>query len=196
KYIKDKKDGSYGLSIHKRLLSSIKEYNNTSQNFLQTNFEYKDANITNTNSVVDRYGFLTKIGYCQYHKSLIDYKADSFILQKIKYPTGGSVVYDFEQHTFSKGFPASTYRDFNYDNHIYSNINLNKSGLSASFNGSVGDTIVVLNADPTNMLRLFRIVGGQEQLITSNFKNKDGITTLNENHCKHLLTKVVLPSSE
>lgn len=196
KYIKDNNDGSYGLSFHKRLLTSIKEYNNTSQNFLQTNFEYKDANITNTNSVVDRYGFLTKIGYCQNHKSLIDYKANSFILQKIKYPTGGSVIYDFEQHTFSKGFPASTYRDFNYDNHIYNNINLNKSGLSASFNGSVGDTIVVLNADPTNMLRLFRIVGGQEQLITSDFKNKDGITTLNENHCKHLLTKVVLPSSE
>src|SRR5690606_15051960 len=77
KYIKNYGDRSYGLSFHKRLLSGVKEYDNVSQKFLQTTVEYKTPAITSTNVVVDRYGFLTKMGYCypEKHISMNDYRA-------------------------------------------------------------------------------------------------------------------------
>ena len=198
KHIKDYKDGSYGLSFHKRLLTGIKEYDNTSQKYLNTTVEYKDLAITNTNVVVDRYGFLTKVGYCSpnLHISLNDYKANAFILQKIKYPTGGSVVYEFEPHTFSHSLLQTDFRDFNYDNHIYTELSLSKSANTATFTANAGDTIYVLNPNPNYSLSLYKKVSGVDQLVKSGFVSKDGQSTLTADDCKHLYTSVVLPASQ
>lgn len=198
KYIKNYGDRSYGLSFHKRLLSGVKEYDNASQKFLQTTVEYKTPAITSTNVVVDRYGFLTKMGYCypEKHISMNDYRADAFMLQKIKYPTGGSVVYKFEPNTFSHSAHISDFKDRNYDNHVYTEITLNRSGSTANFTANSGDTIYVLNTVSNYSLALYKIASGSEQLVRSGFNNKEGQITLTTDHCKHLLTNLVLPVSE
>lgn len=198
KYLKDFKDGSYGLSFHKRLLTEVKEYDTASQKFLQTTVAYKNATITNTNTVVDRYGFLTKVGYCftDQHISKNDYKADAFMLQKIKYPTGGSVIYKFEPNTFSHSLYNTNVKDYNYDNHVYTEIPLNRSGSTATFTANAGDTIAVLNTISTSTLALFKKTSGAEQLVKTGFASKDPQNTLTEEHCKHLYTQVVLPVSD
>lgn len=200
KYLKDFKDNSYGLRFNKRLLSAVKEYNNTSsQNFLQTTVEYKNTAITNTNVVVDRYGFLTKVGYCFSHQhfSKADYKADSYILQRIKYPTGGSIVYKFEPNTFSHSLYNTDMTNYNYDNHVYTeNTTLIRSGSTATFTAIAGDTIYVLNTVPNHSLYLYKKVSGTEQLVRVGFNSMDGQSPLTVESCKHLFTSLVLPPSE
>ena len=195
KYIKDHNDGSYGISFHKRLLSGVREFDNTSQNFLRTTVEYKTPVITSTNVVIDRYGFLTKAGYCQHHLSSNDYKADAYVLQRIKYPTGGSVVYKFEANTFSHSLYNTNFKDYNYDNHVYTNINLSKSGGVATFTANAGDTIHIYNTVHNYSLSLYRKESGVEKLVLNNIRSKDGQTAFTPDHCKHLLSNIVLPPS-
>lgn len=196
-YIKDNKDGSSGLVFEKRLLTGIKEYNNnTSQNFLHTTIDYKDASsINNTTAVVDRYGFLTKIGYCPQHLSLSDYRANAFMLQKIKYPTGGSVVYEFEPNTFSHSMGILDFKDHNYDNHVYQMLPLTQLSDGVTFNANEGDKIFVLNKNNSTSLSLYKTIG-TNQLIKSGFVNKDGPRFLTSSDCKHLLSNIVLPASD
>lgn len=196
KYIKDHNDGSYGISFHKRLLSGVREFDNTLQKFLKTTVEYKNTSITNTNVIIDRYGFLTKAGYCPQHLSSNDYKADAYMLQRIKYPTGGSVVYKFEPNTFSHSLYNTNFKDYNYDNHLYTNINLSKSSGTATFTANAGDTIYILNTVQNYSLSLYKKVSGVQQLVLSSIKNKDGQTTFTLDHCKHLLSNIVLPPSD
>lgn len=196
-YIKDNQDGSSGLVFEKRLLTGIKEYNNnTPQNFLHTTVDYKDASsINNTTAVIDRYGFLTRIGYCPLHISLNDYRANAFMLQKIKYPTGGSVVYEFEPNTFSHSMGILDFKDHNYDNHVYQSLPLTQLTDGVTFNANEGDKIFVLNKSNSTSLLLYKTIG-TNQLIKSGFVNKDGPRFLTNASCKHLLSNVVLPASD
>jgi len=197
-YVKDYKDESYGLSFQKRLLTGVKEYNNTGQSFLHTTIDYKDPylnNINNTNVVIDRYGFLTKVGYCQHHLSAKDYRANTFMLQKIKYPTGGAVVYEFEPNTFSHSMGITNYQDHNYDNHVYQSLPLTQLSDGVTFNANEGDRIFVLNKSTSTSLLLYKTIG-TNQLIKNGFNNKEGLRFLTGEDCKHLLPNLVLPASD
>jgi len=194
-YVKDYKDGSYGLSFEKRLMTEIREYDNTEQDYLLTGIAYKNRAITKDDTFVDRYGFLTDVGYCPQHLSASSYKADTHILQKIKYPTRGSVVYQFEPHTFSRSLYIENFKDYNYDNHNYQTVALNKSGNTASFTANEGDTIYVQNTISNSTLRLFKKAGTIDELVHSGFKSEEYRTPFTDHHCKHLLTRVILPGS-
>lgn len=191
-FIKDYKNGSYGLSFQKRLLTRIREYNTTSDNFLSTLITYKDAPlINNSNVVVDRYGFLTKIGYCHMHLSKNDYRANSFILQKIKYPTGGSVVYEFEPHTFSNNLGISHYKDRNYDNHIYETLPLTQLSDRITFIANEGDKIYIFNKGYLSAA-LYKTVSGTLQYVSGSFGN----LAQENGACKHEVSSIVVPTSQ
>ena len=188
-FIKDYKDGSHGLSFQKRLLTGIKEYNTTTNSFLNTSIAYKDAPlINNTNVVVDRYGFLTKVGYCHMHLSKDDYRANSFILQKIKYPTGGSVLYEFEPNTFSNNLGTNHYKDRNYDNHIYERLSLTQLSDRVTFSALEGEKIYIFNNGYSNEA-LYKTVSGTLQLVKSGFIRESNV-------CKHELVGTILPPSQ
>lgn len=189
-YIKDYKDGAY-LSFQKRLLTGVKEYNSTSNGFLNTSIAYKDALINNTNSLIDRYGFLTKKGYCNLHLSRDNYKANSFILQKIKYPTGGSVVYEFEPNMFSNNFGTTHYNGRNYDNHIYETLPLTQLSDRVTFIANENDKIYVINKGFANSA-LYKTVSGALQYIQGTINAYAQETEI----CKHELPSIVLPTSQ
>ncbi|MBA5791527.1 RHS repeat protein [Flavobacterium sp. xlx-221] len=194
-FIKDYKDGSYGLNFQKRLLTGVKEYDATLQNHLHTTIEYKTPylnNINNSNVVIDRYGFLTKVGYCQMHLSRKDYRADSFILQKIKYPTGGSVVYEFEPNTFSRSASAFNTKDSNYDNHIYESLPLTQLGDGVTFKANEGDKIYILNKYLYSSLVLYNTYLG----VSNPLKNIDKNVSITDEDCKHLIPNIDLPASD
>jgi len=193
-YIKNYNDGSYGLMFQKKLLSGIKEYNNTtSPNFLHTTINYKtpSTSINNTNVVVDRYGFLTKTGYCQQHLSKDDYRADSYILQKIKYPTGGSVVYEFEPNTFSHSTGTGNFQDHNYDNHIYETLPLQPGTNNLTFSANQGDKVYVFYLGSSSP-SLYNTVSGTLKhvpMIMSDYY-------IEEKRCRHESPSVILPASD
>ena len=141
KLLKNEGDANNNLNYYfnKRFLSGIKEFNTSSSSFLNTSIHYQGVK---PNSYIHWMGYLVDSGNCTF-KSSENYKADSFIIQKIKHPTGGSTVYDFESHTFSNHniFENTilNYNDENFQNIPLTTINNQKY----SFTATAGDTIAI-----------------------------------------------------
>lgn len=194
-YIEPMNNASTGLNFQKRLLSLVKESDLTNNKFLNTTMGYLEPSvaITQNNTVIDRYGFLAKVGYCTLHSSLNTYKANTYILQKIKYSTGGSVVYKFEPNTFSKGYINLV--DSNHDNHNYTPLTLINGSNGIMFNANSDDVVYLLNKNNLVDLSLIRKNQGQE-IVIGNINNSRFDMPLTENHCKHHLTNIKLPPSD
>ena len=141
KLLKNEGDANNNLNYYfnKRFLSGVKEHNTSSSSFLNTSIHYQAVK---PDSYIHWMGYLVDNGICTF-KTSENYKADSFIIQKIKHPTGGSTVYDFESHTFSNHniFENTTlnYSDENFQNISLTTINNQKY----SFTATAGDTIAI-----------------------------------------------------
>lgn len=189
------------LSFNKRFLNRIIESDGTANKNLITSIEYKNSTINQSNTLVDRYGFLVGYnGYCKDHVRREHYKSDFYILNKIKYPTGGSVLYKFGPNIFSyfSGNYTNSITDFNGDNHVYTNVN-GVQDLNATFRIAVnpGDTLAILNK-----------IGSQLNVYSSNtnfsYTNLLGNVTrkpngfsgyIDETYCKHEFTRIVIPAN-
>ncbi|WP_445455985.1 hypothetical protein [Flavobacterium sp. HNIBRBA15423] len=149
----------------RRYLDKLIENNTISTENNEYNFEYKNV-VNNTNPFfcsttyygLDTFGYLTntidKNSLVDPSEIDIDYVLDLDrpskeacvfgILERILYPTGGQVKYEFESNTYSyadsqsdlfNGVPiAAIYKAKNFDNHIYTelyNSNYNTSNLNS-----------------------------------------------------------------
>lgn len=190
-----------GLYFHKRFLTSIKEFDTANQKNLTTSVEYKTHGITNASRIVDRMGFLAGSDYCANHYHKDTWKGD-FVLQKIKYPTGGSVLYQFEPNTFSKSqLYNGSIKSENFDNQQFQPINAtvdNFNARSFTFTANPGDTLAIINKVQDVSLGLFKGVGNFSQTNLIRSISRIGYTPhvyLDESSCKHLITKVVIPAN-
>jgi len=184
------------LQFNKKLLIGIKEYDKTQQNSLNTVISYKDANISGTATLVDNKGFLSNYSGCVQH--LDNYKADSYTLQKIKYPTGGSIVYKFEPNTFSEGSPyTSDFLKFNADNHIYEPVALTPiDGSTYRFTANAGEKVFILNRLSSKTLQLYKgTTLAHNDMLIGEIAGKYGGLVMNENYCKEFFSNTILPAA-
>lgn len=107
----------------KSLLTKINVFGRESNANDVTRIYYKNLSfINNDNTIIDELGYLLKKGTCSNLIGQESILSSHRILQKIKFNTGGSVLYDFEPHTYSN--PRNTLEDFqerNLDNYIFTN---------------------------------------------------------------------------
>ncbi len=186
-----------GMNFRKRLLTSVKEWNVEQSKATKTTVAYKDASLNSASAVVDRYGFLASRSYCPFHLHAGSYKADSYMLQKIQYPTGGAVIYKFEPNTFSRGLTfMGDYNEYNYDNRIYEPLPVTTVATNTyRFSAQEGDHIFIFHTSP-KILQLFK---GSDplynNLLLNKIKNQEQGITLNENLCKHLYSNLKVPAA-
>jgi hypothetical protein len=154
------------------LLKKVKEFNESQQFITQTELFYKQ-NQCNSNTIgVDYWGFLSLIDNCEIttinHRNPSIQFSSTDLLEKIKYPTGGSVNFEFEPNTFSFiGDQQITKFDENSANFYLSNT------TTLSFNNSVLKTLpasttenrkvkfypsIALNEDPNQDARSFSLL--------------------------------------
>lgn len=146
----------------KQLLKKISDHNNTSKPLI-TELFYK-KNISNVMDVDYDLGYVMRENYFNpIHMGLQHFASDLNALQKIKYPTGASVLYKFGPHTKVGGVGSSG----NMDNQVFSTIN---SGTNTGqiYNFTVGDNDLVFILSLTQgSSNLVRIVNGVSQSMGS-----------------------------
>src|SRR5690606_39038851 len=197
-----KEDVNKSFSFSKRFLTKITESDGSSNKNLITTLEYNNMHINGDNTLVDRYGFLANSNeYCTTHLKRSNYKADFYILKKINYPTGGTVIYKFGPNKFSRGTYYNTpiFKENNGDNHLY----VNKVGVISENNTyripvNPGDTLAILNMD-TYTLNVYssnvdfsynnRLPNGTIPL------TKKGDLNLDDSYCKHEFKKIIIPEN-
>ncbi|MCZ8146030.1 hypothetical protein [Flavobacterium sp.] len=115
----------------------------------------------------DSWGFLNLIEMCRidtrYHKNPTPSFSDSDLLQKILYPTGGSVIFDYEANTYSfeGNSPLTNYSD-NPNNFIF------QATQEYHFTNSTMNNIVLdpLNPNSNASIQLLNFSAIAEQKIT------------------------------
>lgn len=194
--IKPETDIPANKRFYKKLLKGIKEYDNTQQKSLDTAIEYKDN--ASSGFIIDGFGFLSGYYGCRDYVHPSTYKTDYYTLQKIKYPTGGSVVYKFEPHTFSKGlnWQENEFKMFNSDNHVYEPIALTQvNGQTFQFTANAGDKIFLINKYPGNVLQFYKgTTLAASDLLINAVKAPSGSASF-EMACKGALSNIVLPAA-
>lgn len=195
-YIQKNYEQQGEMYFHKRLLTSVKELEISGQKSSATSMEYKTTSLSNSLTMVDRYGFIANSDYCRLHIHKTNYKADAYSLQKIKYPTGGSVGYKFGPHTFSKiQLLPGGFEEKNYDNHQYQELLSQVTGNTRRITVAPGDTLAVINKS-LQALRLSKSstdFNSPNLIATISRKNVGTWVYLDENYCKHHITRIVVP---
>lgn len=189
------------IDFRKRLLTEVKTVDTDSAESHSTTIEYKDPplSLSHQNTVADRFGnlALTRHGSGMTFFSKNDYIGDSYLLQKIKYPTGGSVLYKFEPHTFSHG-PLNAFANENYDDVSFEPLTLTPvDNTTFRFSALPGDHIYILNLAHTNPLVLYK--GTQtiyENVLIQPVRTQSNGLSIQENDCKCLLSNMSLPASD
>ena len=144
----------------RRLLAVVKIKNNNSTDEIKYNLAYKERLPQGTNSddyVVgyDEHGFLNLNKNCDVFNgatympiSKTDPKfCMTSVLEKINYPTGGSVLFDFESHRFKSDLLASWDSEYYYTNNdidnienvTFANVNYN-TATSNSYQFTISET--------------------------------------------------------
>ncbi len=127
--------------FRKNLLKEIREFGtNNTGSYLATQLSYKDEDGSTPKAQLDGKGFLIKEYSCSPDWGKEYIMSDVLILQKIKYPTGGCVLYQFEPNTYS--VPAEDYLYGNADNTVISSLSqsANTSAKEISFSVPPGTT--------------------------------------------------------
>lgn len=153
----------------KRLLEKITEFSSLSIPFT-TQLYYKEE-ITAPNNIFDiqhKLGYITK-GYYKYgYLNSESFAADLFSLQKIKYPTGGTVLYKFGQNTSKNMFPSTDFLKNNMDNQILTNLTVSSVSNNYYFTVDENDLVFITpSAGDSRNCQLYKAVNGQSVLVTS-----------------------------
>jgi len=164
--------GAYlnGKMVNKALLTSVKDYSNTVKPQLTT-MDYKKYlmggdNIYDSDSY---FGYAFKGRYYDMYKGKQHFAADMFALQKIKYPTGGVVLYRFGPNTSAT--TSSTARLYNMDNQVFTEITAQSTSTTGTYRFTLGtvDRVFILT-QLTNGVKLYRVVNGARQLVTTIYR--------------------------
>jgi len=157
-----------GKMFTKALLSSVKDYSNTVKPQL-TQLWYKKYPVGG-GAIFDvdhPLGYVVKSSY--YFRDYIgssQFAADMFALQKIKYPTGGVVLYRFGPHTVASD--AATARLYNLDNQVFTDMGASavpNSPGSYTFTVTANDKVFIL-PQIDNSMSLYLMVNGVQQYVS------------------------------
>ena len=155
--------GAYlnGKMVNKSLLTLVKDYSNTVKPQLTT-LNYKKYLMGGDNIYdADHYfGYAVKGRYNSRYSGKENFAADMFALQKIKYPSGGVVLYRFGPNT---GLSANA-RLYNLDNQVFTDVS--PVAGASRFTLGTADRVFILT-QLTNGVKLYRIVSGTRQLVTT-----------------------------
>ena len=103
----------------------------------------------------DILGYVSKMYYKRDFLSSDNFRADHNALQKIKYPTGGCVLYSYESHNVQR--PADYCTTNNLDNQVFSNVTTTVNNGQYEFNATAGDKLFILNANgAATAMQLYR----------------------------------------
>lgn len=166
--------GAYlnGKMVNKALLTSVKDYSNTSKPQVTT-MDYKKYLMGGDNIYdADHYfGYAVKGRYNSRYSGKENFAADMFALQKIKYPTGGVVLYRFGPNTAAS--EIATARLYNMDNQIFNEITAQSTSTAGTYRFTLGtvDRVFILT-QLTNGVKLYRVVNGARQLVTTIYRKE------------------------
>jgi len=163
------------VDFRKILLKQLKDYSNISKPLI-TDLYYKE-NISAPDNVFDiqhNLGYITKGYYMYGYLNNESFAADMFALQKIKYPTGGSVLYKFGPNTSQAFYPVTDNLKNNLDNQNFTDINIiNSNSTDYYFTVDENDLVFILpNAGDSYLCNLYKAVNGQPILVNS-FRNSN-----------------------
>lgn len=156
------------VDLKKILLKQLKDYSNTTKPSL-TDLFYKE-NLSAPDNIFDiqhKLGYISK-GYYKYgYLNSESFAADLFALQKIKYPTGGSVLYKFGPNTSKAFYPVTDDLKNNLDNQNFTDINItNSNSTDYYFTVDENDMVFILPNQSNNYsCSLYKAVNGQPVLV-------------------------------
>lgn len=143
------------LIITKRLmLNGIKTFDKDNISFTDYDFFYYDQLENGVSLTEDAWGYFTKSASCEAIETSPKYSTLD-LLRKIKYPTGGSVAFDFEpnQYSYIGAYPAEDYEINNNFNNNKSNIFTSQT-LNYKFDGLNQSTIILPPVTSNQLLKI------------------------------------------